>query len=246
MWACCGPESAEPRRRAHRHSLHPRRKSGRGPDRASGRRVRRAAGIGGTAVGDGARAGAAPRFRPRSAPVHRRPCGAAAAARDAPGGAARRDRADLGPLRQADARAAISRVGSAIQRLPLCRSRGVRVCPRTRDRGRRGSDSPDSRCRQDLGPLFFRARSGGVRRPRCQLASDGLRQLLDAQGSVSEGARWWPELSLDRVEVSLAPGAPATIVCVADTPGDGCGWRLASFTPAHGFVGAVVVEQWPQ
>ena len=51
---------------------------------------------------------------------------------------------------------------------------------------------------------------------------------------------------LDRVEVSLAPGAPATIVCVADTPGDGCGWRLASFTPAHGFVGAVVVEQWPQ
>jgi len=51
---------------------------------------------------------------------------------------------------------------------------------------------------------------------------------------------------LDRVEVSLAPGAPATIVCVADTPGDACGWRLASFTPAHGFVGAVVVEQWLQ
>jgi len=51
---------------------------------------------------------------------------------------------------------------------------------------------------------------------------------------------------LDRVEVSLAPGAPATIVRVADTPGDACGWRLASFTPARGFVGAVVVEQWLQ
>jgi 4'-phosphopantetheinyl transferase len=48
---------------------------------------------------------------------------------------------------------------------------------------------------------------------------------------------------LDRVEVSLVPDAPATIVRVADTPGDACGWRLASFTPAPGFVGAVVVEQ---
>jgi len=48
---------------------------------------------------------------------------------------------------------------------------------------------------------------------------------------------------LDRIEVSLAPDAPATIVRVADKPGDACGWRLASFTPARGFVGAVVVEQ---
>ena len=48
---------------------------------------------------------------------------------------------------------------------------------------------------------------------------------------------------LDRIEVSLAPDAPATIVRVAGTPGDACGWRLGSFTPARGFVGAVVVEQ---
>jgi 4'-phosphopantetheinyl transferase len=51
---------------------------------------------------------------------------------------------------------------------------------------------------------------------------------------------------LDRIEVSLAPDAPATIVRVAGTPGDACGWRLGSFTPARGFVGAVVVEQSPQ
>jgi len=43
--------------------------------------------------------------------------------------------------------------------------------------------------------------------------------------------------------VSLAPDAPATIVRVAGKPGDACGWRLESFTPARGFVGAVVVEQ---
>jgi 4'-phosphopantetheinyl transferase len=48
---------------------------------------------------------------------------------------------------------------------------------------------------------------------------------------------------LDCIEVSLAPGAPAAIVRVADTPGDACGWRLESFTPALGFVSAVVVEQ---
>jgi len=47
---------------------------------------------------------------------------------------------------------------------------------------------------------------------------------------------------LDRFDVSLAPSEPATILRVEQTSGDECGWRLASFSPAPGFVGAVVVE----
>src|SRR6266566_3639927 len=49
-------------------------------------------------------------------------------------------------------------------------------------------------------------------------------------------------LPLDRFEVSLAPGEPARILRVGHTPGDDCGWRLASFSPAPGFVAAVVAE----
>ena len=47
---------------------------------------------------------------------------------------------------------------------------------------------------------------------------------------------------LDRFDVSLAPGEPAAILRVEQTPGDDCGWRLVSFSPAPGFVAAVVVE----
>ena len=46
---------------------------------------------------------------------------------------------------------------------------------------------------------------------------------------------------LDRFDVSLAPGEPAAVLRVEDMPGDRCGWRLQSFSPAPGFVGAVVV-----
>jgi 4'-phosphopantetheinyl transferase len=44
----------------------------------------------------------------------------------------------------------------------------------------------------------------------------------------------------DRFDVSLAPREPATILRVDSTPGDRCGWRLISFSPAPGFVAAVV------
>jgi phosphopantetheinyl transferase len=47
---------------------------------------------------------------------------------------------------------------------------------------------------------------------------------------------------LDRFDVSLAPGEPARILRVDDTPGEACGWRLESFCPAPGFVAAVVTE----
>lgn len=47
---------------------------------------------------------------------------------------------------------------------------------------------------------------------------------------------------LDRFDVSLAPAEPARILRVEGTSGDECGWRLESFFPAAGFVGAVVIE----
>ena len=47
---------------------------------------------------------------------------------------------------------------------------------------------------------------------------------------------------LDSFDVSLAPGEPARILRVNDIPGDSCGWRLESFSPAEGFVLAIVTE----
>jgi 4'-phosphopantetheinyl transferase len=47
---------------------------------------------------------------------------------------------------------------------------------------------------------------------------------------------------LDSFDVSLAPGEPARIRRVESTSGDDCGWRMESFSPAPGFVGAVVIE----
>jgi 4'-phosphopantetheinyl transferase len=48
-------------------------------------------------------------------------------------------------------------------------------------------------------------------------------------------------LSLDGFDVSLGPHEPARILRVGTTPGDRCGWRLWSFSPAPGFVGALVM-----
>jgi len=48
--------------------------------------------------------------------------------------------------------------------------------------------------------------------------------------------------SLDAFDVTLAPGEPARILRIEETPGDQCGWRLVSFVPAPGFIGAVAVE----
>jgi 4'-phosphopantetheinyl transferase len=47
---------------------------------------------------------------------------------------------------------------------------------------------------------------------------------------------------LDTFDVSLAPGEPARILRVADTPGERCGWVLESFAPRPGFVAALVVR----
>ena len=51
---------------------------------------------------------------------------------------------------------------------------------------------------------------------------------------------------LDSFEVSLAPGAPAALLRVEGppVPGDDRRWRLASFSPAPGFVAAVAAEEW--
>jgi 4'-phosphopantetheinyl transferase len=48
---------------------------------------------------------------------------------------------------------------------------------------------------------------------------------------------------LDRFDVSLTPGEPAKILRVEDTPGDSCGWRMESLSPAPGFVAAVVIGE---
>lgn len=47
---------------------------------------------------------------------------------------------------------------------------------------------------------------------------------------------------LDSFDVSLAPGQPAQILRVGNTSGERCGWTLQSFTPAPGFVAAVVAQ----
>jgi len=48
---------------------------------------------------------------------------------------------------------------------------------------------------------------------------------------------------LDCFDVSLAPGEPARILRVGTTPGERCGWCTESFSPAAGFVAAVVYAQ---
>jgi len=50
---------------------------------------------------------------------------------------------------------------------------------------------------------------------------------------------------LDQFDVSLVPGEPARLLRVGDLPGDRCGWRIETFTPAADFVGAVVIERMP-
>lgn len=51
--------------------------------------------------------------------------------------------------------------------------------------------------------------------------------------------------ALDRFDVSLTPGEPPSILCVENTPGADCGWRMDSFSPAPRFVAAVVTESVP-
>ena len=50
---------------------------------------------------------------------------------------------------------------------------------------------------------------------------------------------------LDGFEVSLAPGEPARIVRVGETPGDACGWALQELSLDSGVVGAVVAQELP-
>jgi 4'-phosphopantetheinyl transferase len=47
---------------------------------------------------------------------------------------------------------------------------------------------------------------------------------------------------LDSFDVSLAPGAPAELLRIEPGPGDDRRWHMESFSPARGFVAAVVAE----
>lgn len=48
---------------------------------------------------------------------------------------------------------------------------------------------------------------------------------------------------LGNFDVSLAPATIATILRVGDARGEDCGWCLRSFSPAPGYIAAVVVER---
>ena len=48
---------------------------------------------------------------------------------------------------------------------------------------------------------------------------------------------------LDRFEVSLAPGEPAKILRIENTPGEESGWSLDSFFPAPGYVAAIASQR---
>ena len=47
---------------------------------------------------------------------------------------------------------------------------------------------------------------------------------------------------LEHFDVSLAPGEPARILRVGGRAGEHCGWRLQSYSPAPGFVAAIVIQ----
>jgi 4'-phosphopantetheinyl transferase len=47
---------------------------------------------------------------------------------------------------------------------------------------------------------------------------------------------------LDRFDVSLEPDEPARILRLEHKPGSECGWCMEAFSPARGFVAAVVIE----
>ena len=49
--------------------------------------------------------------------------------------------------------------------------------------------------------------------------------------------------SLDSFEVSLAPEEPARLLSVEGDPQEASRWRLRALAPAHGYVGAFVVER---
>ncbi len=49
---------------------------------------------------------------------------------------------------------------------------------------------------------------------------------------------------LDRFDVTLAPGEPAKILRIENTPGDHCGWTLYGFVPGPGLIGAIVVQKF--
>ena len=49
-------------------------------------------------------------------------------------------------------------------------------------------------------------------------------------------------IPLDRFDVTLAPWEPAQLLRVENTPGGSSGWRLDSFCPAPGYVGAIASQ----
>jgi len=82
-----------------------------------------------------------------------------------------------------------------------------------------------------------------------------LYRALDPRQRLAGFFNWWTRKeafvkalggglahSLADFDVTLAPSEPARILRVGDASGERCGWMLRDFSPAPGFVGAVVVQ----
>jgi len=82
-----------------------------------------------------------------------------------------------------------------------------------------------------------------------------LYRALDPRQRLAGFFNWWTRKeafvkalggglahSLADFDVTLAPSEPARILRVGDANGERCGWMLRDFSPAPGFVGAVVVQ----
>jgi 4'-phosphopantetheinyl transferase len=108
-----------------------------------------------------------------------------------------------------------------------------------------GIDIEAVRPAHDLGKVAARFLSGAEREAYARLEhEDRLLAFYQAWTRKEAFAKALGEgmnFPLQDLDVSFGPGEPARILRVGDTPGACSGWRLWSFAPAPGFVGAVVV-----
>jgi len=111
---------------------------------------------------------------------------------------------------------------------------------RQRSRHRRRSHSSDAARRRHRRALLrapgTRGVSGAGARDRPLGFLNGWTRKEAFIKALGDGLSY----PLDRFAVSLVPGAPARILYVADPTAAARGWQLESFTPAPGFVAAVV------
>jgi len=180
-------------------------------------------GGGGAALRRRATKGESSAVRARSRPIHRCACTLAAAAGGATGHATGLGRAGLRSTREARARPLVRGHGPALQRLD------VEAVGPIRDA-------------DDIAARFFSQRENRAYRALERRDRPlGFFQCWTRKEAFIKALGDGLSYPLDRFDVSLTPGEPARILRVEDTPGDRCGWRMDSWSPAPGFVAAVVI-----